>query len=267
MTCQEPGCKEPEWKHGWCKPHGNEEINAYPYDPVLEGRCTYDDCDRPLRIKGRGVCAMHDKYERFGWPSPVEPIAPRGQRCSKSQCTRPKIARGLCSKHYQIWRKSQRHCAIPDCPGGVLSRGWCGTHYGHWRKYGDPLKVGVRGWPRGRLCGAPNCDHPHVSKGYCAAHYRRWLRGDSLDVPLTRLGLRLCSVVGCGRRHAAKGLCVRHYNSLRQYGDPLVATVLEMRYCLACGSALQTIAKGPRKYCGYVCKKRYYRGQRAEAAA
>lgn len=74
--------------------------------------------------------------------------------CWDDECDRPARKLGLCTKHYDRFRKHgdtktvlkgapprvpKRPCSIEDCDNIAKNRGWCPKHYSRWRTYGDPM--------------------------------------------------------------------------------------------------------------------------------
>lgn len=76
------------------------------------------------------------------------------QICSVDGCMRPHVARGLCTGHYQRWRKG--HDLTP------------------------PMKPSMT---RDDTCTIEGCGKPHAALGYCAMHYSRARRGQGLQEP------------------------------------------------------------------------------------
>lgn len=70
------------------------------------------------------------------------------EACSVDGCNRPRLARGLCTRHYQKWRKYGdplasapkviRRCEVDGCDEKHFGLGYCGHHYRTWRTYGTP---------------------------------------------------------------------------------------------------------------------------------
>jgi 5-methylcytosine-specific restriction endonuclease McrA len=108
--------------------------------------------------------------------------------CAVEDCERPHRARGVCSAHWQEWRKSGapstgfEHlvaarrtrsgggtCSIEGCPREIwnLTHGWCQRHYDTWYRHGDPRGGHL---PR-RPCGSRDCSEPTTTFGLCAKHH------------------------------------------------------------------------------------------------
>jgi len=71
----------------------------------------------------------------------------------------------------------ERVCSAIGCDKPQIARALCPKHYDAWRRHGDPLisKTRTRG-----SCSYPGCDRPHASKGYCGSHYSRLRRHGSV---------------------------------------------------------------------------------------
>ena len=73
------------------------------------------------------------------------------ERCWIAQCASTDITmrRGLCPKHYKLWKQNYRGLcvlAIEGCEKPLGRRlGLCSGHYHAWRKYGDPHTKGEIG--------------------------------------------------------------------------------------------------------------------------
>ncbi|MFJ9804199.1 endonuclease VII domain-containing protein [Streptomyces wuyuanensis] len=68
--------------------------------------CTVDGCDRPVRVRSRGWCAMHySRWQRHGDPGPGAAhrvhasTAREPRRCKFPGCTRTYMSKGLCASH------------------------------------------------------------------------------------------------------------------------------------------------------------------------
>lgn len=69
--------------------------------------------------------------------------------CSIDECSKPMLARGMCSLHYQRWRKREgvperviaapKPCSVKGCDQTSRARGMCSIHYYRVRRHGDPL--------------------------------------------------------------------------------------------------------------------------------
>ena len=74
--------------------------------------------------------------------------------CNVADCPKQAWSRGLCSTHYNQWRKGKplpaneslryaplAECSIEGCHGAVIGWGWCRKHYFRWKRNGDPLAL------------------------------------------------------------------------------------------------------------------------------
>lgn len=148
--------------------------------------------------------------------------------CSVPRCDRPRTARGLCSMHYQQWRKHgepkpepkppPRTCGVDGCDSPHNSRGWCSKHYQKWQSHGDPLGRSEPKPPR--TCSVPGCDSPHYGRGLCKWHYQKWRRHGDVQADAGPPP-RSCSVEGCDNPRASHGRCDRHHRRWLKHGDVL----------------------------------------------
>lgn len=107
--------------------------------------------------------------------------------CSEDDCTRPAVARCLCSLHWNRWRRSNGpKCVGPLCiKVAITSDGLCPAHKVQ-RQEGKtlaPLILKIR-----RACTVAGCEKGAVSTGFCRRHHYRWKRyGDPL---ITRIATK-----------------------------------------------------------------------------
>lgn len=66
-------------------------------------------------------------------------------------------------------------CSIKGCGKPVIARGWCSKHYNIWYDHGDPEYKRVGKW-EGKTCLVPECNEPVQTAGYCKLHYSRFKR-------------------------------------------------------------------------------------------
>lgn len=70
-------------------------------------------------------------------------------------------------------------CKEDDCKKTVLAKGMCSAHYALNRRTGSTKKTYIRG-----TCSLSDCSEPHLAKGYCMTHYYKWKRtGDPYYLP------------------------------------------------------------------------------------
>jgi Autographiviridae endonuclease VII len=71
----------------------------------IEGHCSVDGCDQPLKAKG--LCANHYQMNRkHGRTHPILNHYPEGTQCLQPGCKNRVIAFGYCTTHYKSARKS-----------------------------------------------------------------------------------------------------------------------------------------------------------------
>lgn len=160
--------------------------------------------------------------------------------CEVEQCSRRTKARGLCSKHYQRYRKygdplgpshGLEMCPIEGCSRTPKSsrEPLCNAHYRRRLKFGDPE---LTAWDlrEPTACRARTCDRQARKLGYCAAHYGRLrTHGDCQeDVPLQPYN-EPCSIDGCDKPYRANGYCAAHNDRVRKYGDPMADVPIRAR--------------------------------------
>lgn len=104
--------------------------------------------------------------------------------CKMNDCTKPVIARDLCTTHYKRFQRTgtphrtfqyEKTCAVDGCRRTACAKDLCDTHYTRQLKYGDPTlrKVGVA---KGQICQVTTCEQSVRSKGLCNNHYHSFLR-------------------------------------------------------------------------------------------
>lgn len=116
--------------------------------------------------------------------------------------------------------KTKPVCSVDNCNKPVFCRGICSFHYQKFRKSGE-LQLSRR--PNGiknLTCEVEGCDKPQHAKGLCSNHYmlkRQYGRTHTIIRPRNQKPYT-CKVEGCNRPGFAKGLCGKHYQRLRIYG-------------------------------------------------
>lgn len=127
--------------------------------------------------------------------------------------------------------KPIRYCVINDgtCSKNnrVYGHGLCSAHYQRWKKTGgfeyrqhsklNPSETG--------LCSLLNdtCseDGKIYGRGWCTSHYNRWYNHGEANIPLaSQLPPKTCSVDGCDERLEGNGFCEAHYQRVQRHGDP-----------------------------------------------
>ena len=134
-------------------------------DTPTPNSCTVDDCDKPSRNKGAGLCNAHYATQRRHR---------KDGSCQNLECEMAAFTQGLCQRHYQQSRRQAAdECSVEGCERLVIARGWCSMHYWRWHKSGnvgevEPRRKGLR------PCKVESCDNRAVTRDdLCATHYQR----------------------------------------------------------------------------------------------
>jgi hypothetical protein len=109
--------------------------------------CIKEGCDKPVRVKARGLCAScYQSWRRFG----IDYLVAREPRwCEIAGCQIKHYALGLCESH---WMKNRAHgtptpvhqlkpfakCSVEGCEHRADARTYCRAHWMRWRIKGDP---------------------------------------------------------------------------------------------------------------------------------
>lgn len=126
--------------------------------------------------------------------------------CSVEGCSRKRNARGMCTTHYNRWRKSgtterlcracsvqigprrggswycseacrdsaaQKPCKVSGCEKIATRAGLCDMHYERKRVAAKTAK-----------CDSPMCEKRAITRGFCYGHYARLRAGKPTDTPL-----------------------------------------------------------------------------------
>ena len=115
-------------------------------------------------------------------------------------------------------------CSTDECSKPILARSMCSTCYARWKRQSikDGTFVSLRP-PGRRLCQVMACPRMVVSYGMCQTHSQRREKGLPMDIPIGQRSAfyapRFCSTEGCNRKHCTHGYCDLHWNRVRQ-GNP-----------------------------------------------
>lgn len=158
----------------------------------------------------------------------------------------------------------QHICSVADCGRPLVKphgRGMCSMHYQRWRKHGDPNYVRHRPQRQGvEPCVIEGCDKPIKGRDWCGAHYDRWRRHGS---PTAQLGgevvdgKRICPACGESKplsewtRHRCKK-CSAAATAAWRSRNPTQPKVDEIRPCDHCGTWYASNGQRPR-YCSTEC--------------
>jgi|ERR1700729_3428892 len=157
--------------------------------------------------------------------------------CDVEGCGNPHIAQGLCSKHYQCFKKHGDplykrpkkppvECSIDDCHKDRVAKGLCANHYQQLLNRINPRQLR----PGRKHCVVEGCEKPTHAKGLCAMHEaRKRLHGDLYHERWTPPAT--CEADGCNEPYYAKGRCKLHYSRERtQRKQSLRHGITEERY-------------------------------------
>lgn len=109
LHCTVVKCHRPIFSHTLCRTHF-KSFNSW---------CRIEDCSRHTVCNG--MCNYH--YRRQKLPRLV---------CIK--CTKTQFMNELCFKHYMEERPQLRKCTNPVCSNMRVARGMCRKHYQAWRR-------------------------------------------------------------------------------------------------------------------------------------
>lgn len=103
-------------------------------------------------------------------------------KCSLEGCERRAYGTsGLCKPHVnKKWRESQGPCKVEGCERQAGQRGLCSAHYQRWRRGEDWTGAIPERMKRDGVCSVEGCDRAIQAKGMCSLHYNRtYLKGDA----------------------------------------------------------------------------------------
>lgn len=177
--------------------------------------------------------------------------------CSKNNRV---YGHGLCSAHYQRWKKTggfeyRQHsklnpsetglCSLLDdtCIDGgkIYGRGWCRSHYNRWYNHGEAAVPLVSQLPK-NTCSVDGCDDLVEGNSYCCAHYQRVEKyGDArADIPIRGRSpkIEICTVPGClfpaafahpERKNFDVEICGGHVLRWKRHGSFLTSEPMRAR--------------------------------------
>lgn len=161
-----------------------------------------------------------------------------------------------------------RLCSVDTCERASRVRGMCSMHWNRWRKHGDP-EIRSPAQLAGMTCTVDWCERPARSRWagngpYCAKHYLQLNQTGRIKPKGNEpLDGRACSIDGCTNvaRSRTADWCEVHYYRNRRKGSPLAEVIQKGGHesCSYCGALSQG-----RKYCSGACSSR---GARAAAMA
>ena len=171
--------------------------------------------------------------------------------------------------------KPPADCAIATCERKLVppyGRGMCSLHYQRWRKYGDPEHVRVVRY-RIAPCAVDGCDKPMIARDWCSAHWTRWQRHGSPDARLrgeVLNGCRVCpacemdipiSQYTAGKVGPCRD-CLARRKRVREVFNPVPPVPRTAIECHLCGATFMGNGR-QSKFCSPTCLEVDY-GKRAE---
>ncbi|OZC93006.1 hypothetical protein CH282_01725 [Rhodococcus sp. 06-418-1B] len=218
------------WKYG--DPAGSRSRQG--------GTCDVADCGRK-RSGPIGLCHMHKmRLQRTGSVEKSKPV-----ECSDTECTRSAAAKGLCTRHYDKARGTNRDngrtCAVAGCDRFVKARGRCPRHYSKLQRLGAlasaPSRAEELAESPTQHCVESGCQRPSSTRGRCAIHHSRFVSGHNMERLCRGCGSDLtgqprgrrwcgpecrprCTGPACDRAVTGRGLCSTHLKQ-RTAGTPL----------------------------------------------
>ena len=130
---------------------------------------------------------------------PKNPPLFRDLPCTKEGCMNLQVSKGLCSRHYQEYKRVLR--STKPCPG-------CGIGIVPESEYCSACR---RKGPYARFCadcGQRISHTAHKDTKRCWSCHLVSRRASAIP--------KICSVEGCSRPHKAKGFCLPHYQTERR---------------------------------------------------
>jgi hypothetical protein len=147
-------------------------------------------------------------------------------------------------------------CAVTDCGLPRLARGLCSKHYCRWKNHGTTDRHPMFSE---RACSVTSCTTAATRKGLCGMHYARLRSTGTTTDPANRQRAR-CTV--CNEPAKGHGLCTRHLQTSKRNGHPLAVAPLIPYVCLSCGKAGES-KRANTKHCSYKCAGETRRGRPA----
>lgn len=175
--CSVEGCAGLEVAKTFCdthyrrwKKHGDPTITKERKRPV----CSVPECGRPHAA--HGFCPLHlHRWQKFG--STAAPPRGRRPRTVCTQCGKKAFAAKLCREHYSEMNVATAPpCTEGGCENPRIARGLCSTHYNNWRRYSGEFPQ----------CPVPGCELSLTKGGLCDTHYKRLRRTGSLEANVGR---------------------------------------------------------------------------------
>ncbi|MGC8626531.1 MAG: tyrosine-type recombinase/integrase [Acidimicrobiales bacterium] len=167
--------------------------------------------DQPLGLTDRIVEVLRTEFRPGTLVFPASDPVFGGSECLIANCLRSARSWGLCSAHFERWKKDGRppleafvaktdqrwarqrpnaRCRAPGCGYGVARSGLCSAHFQRWDRAGRPsLEAWLSGAPAvkqpgpGASCLIAHCElWPHGATPFCRAHAGTWRANGRPDI-------------------------------------------------------------------------------------
>ena len=111
-------------------------------------KCKVEGCNNPVSNRKTGLCHKHHlRFIRYGTTELSKNTVKRNEKCKVEGCNRLQQTRiGYCLKHYkrfvrygttELPKRERKKCKY--CGRLAVAREMCNKHYQNWKRHGDPL--------------------------------------------------------------------------------------------------------------------------------
>jgi len=140
---------------------------------------------------------------------------------------------------------SERTCSEDGCDGERLARGLCSKHYQRLRDHGPDFVPRPKPDPD-RKCSVEGCSNGSKLKGMCPKHYYRMRRHGTTGDPVPKAAGE-CRVEGCDEFVKARELCSLHLTRYYRTGSTDPSPIDPVKRCVRCKRSLPRAAFPNRK--------------------
>lgn len=142
-VCCFENCTEKHYGRGYCHKHYQQvkRDGGFSGWPI----CKSKNCENPVLCKN--LCVKHYLRKKKHGDTRVvkkrgaKSVGRRWKRCKTARCGKRAKALGLCHTHYiRELRQGKIHdriCIVEDCSSPELAKGYCSRHWQLWNKYND----------------------------------------------------------------------------------------------------------------------------------